>query len=193
MNEYMQVAIEEARKGIRNNDGGPFGAVVVKQGKIIGRGHNRVAKNNDPTCHGEMEAIRDACKSLNTFDLSGADIYTTGQPCVMCLGAILWANINHIYYGCSIAENDMIGFRDDVFSKTLEINMEKLQDKISQIDHERKIAGQNFPDRPRTVPATFQRIHGYYRKNHVLTKYYYLNAAYAAFLSPKTAHVCDFS
>ena len=122
MNTYMKIAIDEARKGIAQNDGGPFGAVVVK--------------NNDPTCHGEMEAIRDACKNLDTFDLSGADIYTTGQPCVMCLGAILWSNINHIYYGCSIAENDMIGFRDDVFSRTLEINMEKIQDKISQIDHE---------------------------------------------------------
>ena len=136
MNTYMKIAIDEARKGIAQNDGGPFGAVVVKNGTVIGKGHMVVAKNNDPTCHGEMEAIRDACKNLDTFDLSGADIYTTGQPCVMCLGAILWSNINHIYYGCSIAENDMIGFRDDVFSKTLEINMEKIQDKISQIDHE---------------------------------------------------------
>ena len=136
MNTYMKIAIDEARKGIAQNDGGPFGAVVVKNGTVIGKGHNRVAKNNHPTSHGEMEAIRDACKNLDTFDLSGADIYTTGQPCVMCLGAILWSNINHIYYGCSIAENDMIGFRDDVFSKTLEINMEKIQDKISQIDHE---------------------------------------------------------
>ena len=136
MNTYMKIAIDEARKGIAQNAGGPFGAVVVKNGTLIGTGHTRVAKNNDPTCHGEMEAIRDACKNLDTFDLSGADIYTTGQPCVMCLGAILWSNINHIYYGCSIAENDMIGFRDDVFSKTLEINMEKIQDKISQIDHQ---------------------------------------------------------
>ena len=136
MNTYMKIAIDEARKGIAQNDGGPFGTVAGKKVAVIGKGHNRVAKNNDPTCHGEMEAIRDACKNLDTFDLSGADIYTTGQPCVMCLGAILWSNINHIYYGCSIAENDMIGFRDDVFSKTLEINMEKIQDKISQIDHE---------------------------------------------------------
>ena len=135
MNKYMQMAIDEAREGIAHNDGGPFGAVIVKDGKVIGKGHNRVAKNNDPTCHGEMEAIRDACKNLKTFDLSGADIYTTGQPCVMCLGAILWSNIDHIYYGCTIAENDMIGFRDDVFSQTLKINMDKLQDRISQINH----------------------------------------------------------
>ncbi len=136
MNKFMKIAIEEAREGIKHNDGGPFGAVIVKNGEIIGRGHNRVAKNNDPTCHGEMEAIRNACNNVGSFDLSDADIYTTGQPCVMCLGAILWANINHIYYGCSIAENDMIGFRDDVFSQTLQINMDKLQDRISQIDHE---------------------------------------------------------
>ncbi|MCM1289234.1 MAG: nucleoside deaminase [Corallococcus sp.] len=136
MDKYMQIAIDEAREGIIHNDGGPFGAVIVKDGKVIGKGHNRVAKNNDPTCHGEMEAIRDACKNLSTFDLSGADIYTTGQPCVMCLGAILWSNINHIYYGCTIAENDMIGFRDDVFSQTLKINMDKLQNKISQMGHE---------------------------------------------------------
>ncbi len=136
MNKFMQEAIKEAREGISHNDGGPFGAVIVKDGKIVGRGHNRVAKNNDPTCHGEMEAIRDACAKLSTFDLSGADIYTTGQPCVMCLGAILWANINNIYYGCSIAENDMIGFRDDVFSQTLKINMDKLSDRVIQVDHE---------------------------------------------------------
>jgi len=136
MNEFMQVAIEEAMIGISHNDGGPFGAVVVKEGKIIGRGHNRVAKNNDPTCHGEMEAIRNACQNIADFDLSGADIYTTGQPCVMCLGAILWANINKIYFGCTIAENDMIGFRDEVFNDTLKLNTDKIQDKFVQIDHE---------------------------------------------------------
>lgn len=136
MNKFMQLAIEEARNGISHNDGGPFGAVIVKDGVVIGKGHNRVAKNNDPTCHGEIEAIRNACANLSSFDLSGADIYTTGQPCVMCLGAILWANINNIYYGCSISENDMIGFRDDVFSKTLQINMDKLQNRVKQIDHE---------------------------------------------------------
>lgn len=136
MNKYMQVAIEEARRGIENNDGGPFGAVVVKNGEIVGRGHNRVANKKDPTCHGEIEAIRDACKNLSSFDLSGADIYTTGQPCVMCLGAILWANLNCIYYGCSLEENDMIGFRDDLFRKTLSLDMHNLQHKMIQIDHE---------------------------------------------------------
>lgn len=136
MNKFMQVAIEEAYAGIAENDGGPFGAVVVKDGEIVGRGHNRVAKKNDPTCHGEMEAIRDACKRLSTFDLSGADIYTTGQPCVMCLGAILWANIDKIFYGCSIDENDKIGFRDEVFNDTLHLDLKNLENRLIQIDHE---------------------------------------------------------
>ena len=120
MNRYMKVAIEEALTGIHNGHGGPFGAVVVKDGKIIGRGHNMVVKNNDPTCHGEVSAIRDACKNISSFDLKGAEIYTTGEPCPMCLGAILWSNIDQIYFGCSIQENDMIGFRDEIFYFYLE-------------------------------------------------------------------------
>ena len=136
MNAYMKVAIEEAKNGILNGDGGPFGAVVVKDGNIIGRGHNQVLKNNDPTCHGEISAIRDACKNLNNFDLKGAEIYTTGEPCPMCLGAILWANIEKIYYGCSIKENDMIGFRDEVFYNNLSISTENMKDKLIQIDHD---------------------------------------------------------
>ena len=115
MDQYMKIAIEEAYDGINAGDGGPFGAVIVKDGKIIGRGHNRVVKNGDPTCHGEMEAIRDACKKMGTFDLSGATIYTTGEPCPMCLGAIMWANIEKVYYGCNVIDTERIGFRDEKF------------------------------------------------------------------------------
>ena len=115
MDKYMKMAIEEAYEGINHNDGGPFGSVIVKNGKVIGRGHNRVVKNQDPTCHGEMEAIRDACKNVNSFDLSGCELYTTGEPCPMCLGAILWANINKVYYGCNIFDTEEIGFRDSKF------------------------------------------------------------------------------
>lgn len=136
MNKYMKIAIEEARKGIQAGDGGPFGTVIVKSGKILGRGHNRVVKDNDPTCHGEISAIRDACKNINSFDLSGCEIYTTGEPCPMCLGAILWSNVEKIYYGCTIKENEMIGFRDNVFYDKLKISTEKMKDKIQQIDHE---------------------------------------------------------
>lgn len=132
----MNVAIEEAKKGIKAGHGGPFGAVIVKDGEIIGRGHNMVVRNNDPTCHGEVSAIRDACKNINSFDLRDCEIYTTGEPCPMCLGAILWSNIEKIYFGCTINENDMIGFRDEIFYKNLSISTEKMKDKISQVDHE---------------------------------------------------------
>ncbi len=117
MDPFMQEAIAEAYRGILHREGGPFGAVVVKDGEVVGRGHNRVVENNDPTCHGEIEAIRDACKRLGTFDLSGCAIYTTGEPCPMCMGAILWANIDKVYYGCNVDDTDKIGFRDDAFYK----------------------------------------------------------------------------
>ena len=110
------MAIEEAREGIRNGHGGPFGSVIVKDGTVVGRGHNCVLRDNDPTCHGEMAAIRDACSRLGTFDLSGCTIYTTGEPCHMCLCACMWANLDKIYYGCTIADNGRIGFRDDKFN-----------------------------------------------------------------------------
>ena len=119
MNEFMKIAIEEAKLGIHAGHGGPFGCVIVKNGEVIGRGHNQVIKNNDPTCHGEMMAIHDACAKLNSFDLSGSELYTTGEPCPMCLGAILWANIDKIYYGCNVVDTDKIGFRDDIFYKRL--------------------------------------------------------------------------
>ena len=115
MNEFMKAAMDEAYDGIRHGHGGPFGSVVVKDGKIVGRGHNRVLLKNDPTSHGEMEAIRDACARLGTFDLSGCHIYTTSQPCPMCLGGILWANIEKVWYGCSEEDADDIGFRDEKF------------------------------------------------------------------------------
>ena len=119
MNAYMQIAIEQAREGIRNNHGGPFGAVIVKDGEIIAKGHNHVVEYNDPTCHGEIDAIRKACKKLNTFNLSGCEIYTTGYPCPMCFCAILWANIDKIYYGCNTTDTEIIGFRDKEFEESI--------------------------------------------------------------------------
>lgn len=113
--KYMKMAIEEARFGIRHKHGGPFGSVIVKDGEIVGYGHNCVLRDNDPTCHGEMMAIRDACCNLGTYDLSGCVLFTTGEPCHMCLCASMWANIEKIYYGCTIKDNGAIGFRDDKF------------------------------------------------------------------------------
>ncbi len=114
------MAIAEAKRGIRAGDGGPFGAVIVKDGVVVGKGHNQVLKNNDPTCHGEVMAIHKACKKLKTFDLSGCEIYTTGEPCPMCMAAILWANIDKVYYGCNIFDTQELGFRDALFYKMQE-------------------------------------------------------------------------
>lgn len=118
--KYMDEAVREAYEGIRSGHGGPFGCIIVKNGRIVGRGHNRVLLKHDPTCHGEMEAIRDACSRLGTEDLSGCELYTTAEPCPMCLGGILWANIKRVYYGCSRQDTHGIGFRDDVFYKYLD-------------------------------------------------------------------------
>lgn len=111
----MHQAVKEAFKGVQQNHGGPFGAVIVKEGKILSKAHNQVLKTNDPTAHAEINAIKKASKKLNTFDLSGCEIYTTCMPCPMCLGAIKWANIKTIYYGASSKDADEIGFRDKEF------------------------------------------------------------------------------
>ena len=131
MNQFMKVAINEARKGIKNGHGGPFGCVIVKDGEIVGKGHNQVIKKQDPTCHGEVMAIHDACKKLGTFDLSGCELYTTGYPCPMCMGAILWANIGKVYYGCNVVDTEDIGFRDKVF---YEFTEEKKKEMIIEVD-----------------------------------------------------------
>ena len=119
MNKYMKMAYDEAKKGITLGHGGPFGAVIVKDDKVISKGHNHVVVNNDPTCHGEVDAIRKACKKLKTFDLSGCEIYTTGYPCPMCFCAILWANISKVYYGCNTTDTEIIGFRDKQFEESI--------------------------------------------------------------------------
>lgn len=117
--KYMKLAIEQARTGIHAGHGGPFGSVIVKNDTIIGLGHNMVLKNNDSTAHGEVVAIRNAEQELGTYDLSGAEIYTTGEPCPMCLAACMWANISKVYYGCTINDNEIIGFRDAKFDNLM--------------------------------------------------------------------------
>ena len=108
----MRRAIELARQGMQRGDGGPFGAVVVRDGQIIGEGWNRVLADKDPTAHGEVTAIRDACAKLGTHDLTGSEIHTTGEPCPMCLGAIHWARISKIHFGFRIEEAAKAGFDD---------------------------------------------------------------------------------
>ena len=113
MNEFMKAAKELADSNIVTKVGGPFGAVVVKDGKIIGRGSNHVLGNNDPTAHAEVMAIRDACKNIGSYDLSGCEIYTSSYPCPMCFSAVIWSNIKKVYYGNTIEDTDKIGFRDE--------------------------------------------------------------------------------
>jgi len=131
----MKIAIDEARSGIRNGHGGPFGSVIVRNDEVIASGHNHVLINNDPTCHGEIDAIRKACQKLGTYDLSGCELYTTGEPCPMCLCACMWANIEKVYYGCTIADNEMIGFRDNKFNDLMG-GREKLASYLTQIEHQ---------------------------------------------------------
>lgn len=119
----MHQAVKEALDGVQKNHGGPFGAVIVKDGKIISKAHNEVIKTNNPTAHAEINAIKKASKKLGTFDLGACEIYTTCMPCPMCLGAIRWANIKTVYYGASSKDADAIGFRDEEFyeKETLEL------------------------------------------------------------------------
>lgn len=116
---YMQEAIDLSVKNVTDNNGGPFGAVVVKDGKIIARGYNQVTSNNDPTAHAEVVAIREACKVLGTFQLTNCEIYTSCEPCPMCLGAIYWARPSRVYYANTKEDAAAINFDDDFIYKEL--------------------------------------------------------------------------
>ena len=134
-NPYMTEAIREALDGISQGHGGPFGCVIVKDDEIIGTGHNMVLEEKDSTAHGEITAIRNAENALDSYDLSGCVLYTTGEPCPMCLYAILWANISKVYYGCTIEDNADIGFRDEAFDE-LSGGRERLSDFLVCIDRD---------------------------------------------------------
>lgn len=127
MNEYIKIAKEMAENGMNNGEGGPFGAVITdKEGNIISKGNNQVLKNTDPTAHAEVVAIRNACKKLNTYDLTGYILYTSCEPCPMCLSAIIWSNIKEIYYACTKNDAAEIGFRDDMIYEYLKGNNKDL-------------------------------------------------------------------
>ena len=113
-NEAMMMAIERARETMNKNFGGPFGAAIVDaNGEIVVVSSNSVLRDNDPTAYAEVNAIREACKKLGTYDLSGYVLYATGHPCPMCMSAIIWANIKKVYFGCTPEDAEKIGFRDD--------------------------------------------------------------------------------
>ncbi len=116
--ELMQRAIDLAVENVRNG-GGPFGAVIARGGEIVAEGVNRVTSQHDPTAHAEVQAIRKACSKLNTFDLTGLDIYASCEPCPMCLGAIYWAHLDHLYFAGTKDDAARIGFDDAFIYKEL--------------------------------------------------------------------------
>lgn len=136
MNNFMRIAKECAEHGSSKDEGGPFGAVIVdKSGNIIAKGNNTVIKNNDSTEHAEMNVIREACKKLGTYNLSEYVLYTSCEPCPMCLSAIIWANIKEVYYACTREDAGKIGFRDDIIYDYLEGKKEDLLN-LKQINRE---------------------------------------------------------
>jgi tRNA(Arg) A34 adenosine deaminase TadA len=136
---FMEEAINTAIKGVNNDEGGPFGCVIVKNGEIIGRGNNKVTSTNDPTAHAEIEAIRNACKYLDSFQLTGCIVYTSCEPCPMCLGAIYWARPDKVYYGCDKKDAASIGFDDEFIYKELQVLNEKKMIQFEQLGKEKAI------------------------------------------------------
>jgi len=131
-NEFMKRAIELSIKSV-NNGGGPFGSIIVKSDKIIAEGSNKVTSNNDPTAHGEIVAIREACKKLNNFSLNQCELYSTCEPCPMCLSAIYWARIEKIYYGNTREDARKIDFDDSLIYTELQKNIDKRKIPMIQI------------------------------------------------------------
>jgi len=122
---FMREAIKLADEGMASGRGGPFGCVVVRSGQIVGRGHNRVTSTNDPTAHAEVVAIRDACANLETFQLTDCELYTSCEPCPMCLSAIYWARLPTVYYGNTRQDAADIGFDDDFIYRQVPLAPEK--------------------------------------------------------------------
>lgn len=133
---FMREAIRLSIDSMRAGNGGPFGAIVVKDGKVIARGFNKVTSTNDPTAHAEVVAIRDACKVLNTFQLTGCEIYTSCEPCPMCLGAIYWARPDKMYFANTKADAAAIGFDDQFIYNEIELNVCDRHLPTEQLLHE---------------------------------------------------------
>ncbi len=149
MNKYMKIAKELSEENLKTNKGGPFGACIVKNGNIIGKGSNHVLSDNDPTAHAEIIAIRNACKNINSYDLSDCELYTSCYPCPMCLSAIIWSNIKKVYYGNTKEDATNIGFRDDYIYDYIK----KLTDNIE----DNAVLSLNCMDREETI-ETFNKF-----------------------------------
>ena len=137
--KFMQAAIELSRQGSENNEGGPFGCVIVKGDQIIGRGNNKVLLTNDPTAHAEVVAIRDACQTLGSFQLDDCEVYTTCEPCPMCLGAIYWARPKMIYYANTRQDAARIGFDDSMIYEEVCSEMKDRKIPIQSLGREEAI------------------------------------------------------
>jgi guanine deaminase len=127
MNMFIEMAVQLALDNVLNNTGGPFGAVVVKDGEIVGVGQNHVTRLNDPTAHAEVQAIRDACQFLKSYQLDDCELYTSCEPCPMCLGAIFWARAKAVYFACTKEDAANIGFDDKFIYEQLEVPYENRQ------------------------------------------------------------------
>ncbi len=143
MDKFMKLANEEAVQGSLANDGGPFGAVITKNGEVISRGHNEVLKTNDPTAHAEMVAIRRAAESLGSYDLSGCEIHSSCEPCPMCLAAIYWSRISTIYFGATKEDAAEIGFDDNAIYEYIK-NPQQFQEDLRMIPVDREACLQTF-------------------------------------------------
>lgn len=143
--EFMDEAVKLSVENVKNG-GGPFGAVIVKDGKIISRGFNQVTEKNDPTCHAEVNAIRQAAKQLNNFELIGCEIYSSCEPCPMCLGAIYWARIEKIYFANTKTDARNIGFDDSFIYEEIETPIENRKIPTFKIEHPQAIDAFNLWD-----------------------------------------------
>jgi guanine deaminase len=137
---FMREAIHLAEEGLRAKHGGPFGCVIVRKGEIVARGNNRVTSTNDPTAHAEVTAIREACRTLHTFQLSDCELYTSCEPCPMCLAAIYWARIPEVYYANTRADAAAIGFDDDFIYQQIPLSPEKRTIKMQSLLREPALA-----------------------------------------------------
>ncbi len=136
---FMNEAVKSAIQGINKNEGGPFGCVIVKNGAIVGKGNNKVTSTNDPTAHAEVIAIKDACKNLNTFQLDDCIIYSSCEPCPMCLGAIYWARPKKVYFGSNKKDAADIGFDDAFIYNELPLAHDKRSIPFEQIERDNAI------------------------------------------------------
>ncbi len=137
MNRHMKLAVEEALRGLRRKDGGPFGAVVARKGRVIASAHNTVIRTNDPTCHAEINALRVASKKLKRFDLSDCEVYSTCEPCPMCFAALHWAKITRLYFGCTRKDAEKIGFDDKFIYDAIRGTAKRRQIQACSMDREK--------------------------------------------------------